>query len=85
MRAYPEMIDVRGRGLLLAIESRDEKTASDITGECLDRHLFVLQTQGNMIRILPALNIKQEEMEEGLMLLEEAIDNTILMTERGDR
>jgi acetylornithine/N-succinyldiaminopimelate aminotransferase len=78
MRAYPEMINkVRGRGLLLIIEFRNEETASDITGECLDRHLLVLQTQGNMIRILPALNIKQEEMEEGLMLLEKAIDNTI--------
>lgn len=63
MRSYPEMIkDVRGKGLLLAIEFRDEKTAGDVTGDCLDRHLFVRQTQGNMIRILPALNITQEEM-----------------------
>lgn len=77
MRSYPEMIkDVRGRGLLLAIEFRDEKTAGYVTGDCLDRHLFVRQTQGNMIRIFPALNITQEEMEEGFVLLEEAIDNT---------
>ncbi|MCK9196226.1 MAG: aspartate aminotransferase family protein [Syntrophales bacterium] len=75
MRTYPEMIsDVRGRGLLLAIEFSDEKIASDVADECLAKYLFVRQTQGNMIRIFPALNIKQEEMEEGLMLLEEAID-----------
>lgn len=78
MRRYPEMIkDVRGRGLLLAIEFRDEKIANDVASQCLARYLFVRQTQGNMIRIFPALNIKQEEMEEGLMLLEEAIDNAI--------
>lgn len=78
MRAYPEMIkDVRGKGLLLVIEFHNEKTAGDVTSECLDRHLFVKQTQGTMIRIFPALNIKQEEMEEGLTLLEETIDNTI--------
>jgi acetylornithine/N-succinyldiaminopimelate aminotransferase len=78
MQAYPETInDVRGRGLLLAIEFYDEKTAGKVTDGCLNRRLFVRQTQGNMIRIFPALNIRQEEMEEGLMLLEEAIDNTI--------
>jgi acetylornithine/N-succinyldiaminopimelate aminotransferase len=77
MRSYPEMIrDVRGRGLLLAIEFCDEKTAGDVTSACLDKRLFVRQTQGNMIRIFPALNITQEEMEEGFMLLEEAIDST---------
>jgi acetylornithine/N-succinyldiaminopimelate aminotransferase len=77
MRRYPEMIkDIRGRGLLLAIEFRDEKAAGDVTGDCLDRRLFVRQTQGNMIRIFPALNITREEMEEGFMILEEAIDNT---------
>ena len=78
MRAYPERIkNVRGRGLLLAIEFCDEKTAGEVTAACLDRRMFVRQTQGNVIRIFPALNIKQEDMEEGLMLLEEAIDNTI--------
>lgn len=78
MQAYPEGIkDVRGRGLLLAIEFCDEKTAGEVAAACLDRRLFVRQTQGNMIRIFPALNIKREELEEGLMLLGEAIDNAI--------
>lgn len=78
MHTYPDIIqDVRGRGLLMAMEFRDEKIAGDVTNECLDRRLFVRQTQGNMIRIFPALNIKQEEMDEGLMLLEEAIDSAL--------
>jgi acetylornithine/N-succinyldiaminopimelate aminotransferase len=59
----------------MAMELRDEKITGDVTSECLERRLFVRQTQGNIIRIFPALNIKQEEMEEGLMLLEEAIDS----------
>lgn len=38
MEAYPEMIiDVRGKGLLLALEFRDEETAGDVTAECFDR------------------------------------------------
>jgi acetylornithine/N-succinyldiaminopimelate aminotransferase len=78
MRSYPEkIIDVRGRGMLLAIEICDVQTADNTVGECLNRRLFVTQTQGNIIRIFPALNIKREEMDEGLMLFEEAIDDAI--------
>jgi acetylornithine/N-succinyldiaminopimelate aminotransferase len=75
-QSYPKIItDVRGLGLLLAIEFRTEETATLITNECLARGLFVRQTQGNMIRIFPALNIKQKEMEEGLDLFREAIES----------
>jgi len=78
METYPErIVAVRGRGLLMAIEFRDEKTATDVAAECLARRFFVRQTQGRMIRIFPALNIRHEEMEEGLLLLEEAIYHTI--------
>ena len=63
-------------GLLLAVEFQDEKTAARISDLCLARGLFVRQTQGNMIRIFPALNIKQEEMEEGLGLFKGAIESS---------
>jgi acetylornithine/N-succinyldiaminopimelate aminotransferase len=77
MSTYPEMIkDVRGKGLLLAIEFRNEKTAGCVTDKCLDKRLFVRQTQGTMIRIFPALNIEREEMEQGLEILGEAIAST---------
>ena len=74
-RENPELvIDVRGKGLLLAIELRDEATATHITEACLAEGLFVRQTQGNMIRIFPALNIKREEIEEGLAVIRKAIE-----------
>jgi acetylornithine/N-succinyldiaminopimelate aminotransferase len=74
MQAYPTMItDIRGKGLLLAVEFRDDKTAGLIADECLARRLFVRQTQGKMIRIFPALNISAEEMKEGLAIIEAAI------------
>lgn len=66
--------DVRGLGLLLAVEFHDEKTAARISDLCLAKGLFVRQTQGNMIRLFPALNIKQEEMEEGLDLFRQAVE-----------
>ena len=74
--SFPEMItDVRGLGLLLAVEFRTEEMATQISGTCLAKGLFVRQTQGNMIRIFPALNIMKKEMEEGLMIFRESIEN----------
>jgi acetylornithine/N-succinyldiaminopimelate aminotransferase len=73
--AHPDTItDVRGVGLLILIEFKDESTATRISEACLDRKLFVRQTQGTGIRILPALNIKKEELLEGLTIFKEAIE-----------
>lgn len=78
METYPgRIVDVRGRGLLLVIEFDGEKTAAAVASECLNRRLFVRQTQGRMIRIFPALNISHEELEEGLLIIEEAIYQTV--------
>lgn len=76
--SFPEMItDVRGLGLLLAVEFRTEEMATRVTGTCLAKGLFVRQTQGNMIRIFPALNINKKEMEEGLMIFWESIESNM--------
>ena len=74
-QAYPEwIIDVRGKGLLLAIEFCNEETATRVSEACLADGLFIRQTQGTMIRIFPALNIKDLEMEEGLSIIQKAIE-----------
>ncbi len=70
-------MDVRGVGLLLLIEFKDEDAATHVNDECLKRRLFVRQTQETAIRIFPALNIKEEQLEEGLTILEEAIETVM--------
>ena len=71
---YPDIIvDVRGKGLLLLMEFKDEETATQVLHACLSKGLFITQTHGTGIRIFPALTIKKEEMEEGLAILEEAV------------
>jgi acetylornithine/N-succinyldiaminopimelate aminotransferase len=73
--ACPERImDVRGQGLLLAIEFCDQETATRVSEACLAQGLFIRQTQGTMIRIFPALNIKDREFEEGLSIIQKAIE-----------
>jgi len=72
---HPEIIrDVRGRGLLLLVEFADAATAEKVADECLDRGLFVRQTQGTGIRVFPALNITEAELSEGLGVMQAAIE-----------
>jgi acetylornithine/N-succinyldiaminopimelate aminotransferase len=78
LEAYPGIItEVRGKGLLILIEFRDEKIAARITDECLSRKVFVRQTQGNGIRLFPALNIERNQLMDGLTVLRQAIDVTV--------
>jgi acetylornithine/N-succinyldiaminopimelate aminotransferase len=73
-QAHPAIIKtVRGKGLLLAMEVCDPQIASEILEKSLGLGLFVNLTQGNVIRVFPALNIRKAEAEEGLELLGKAI------------
>ena len=69
--------DIRGDGLLVIIEFRNEDIAKRVKDECLERGLFVTQTHENGIRIFPALNIKKDELEKGLLIIESAIGNVL--------
>ncbi len=53
------IVDIRGKGLLIMVEFQSEGIATYVKNKCLKRGLFVTQTQGNGIRIFPALNIKK--------------------------
>lgn len=73
---YPEHInEIRGTGLLLLIEFKNDAIATQVSDQCLADKLFVRQTQGNGIRIFPALNINENELQEGLAILQKAIES----------
>jgi len=77
MEVYPDVVlKIRGKGLLLLVELCDEATATRVTDECLSRKVFVCQTQGNSIRVFPALNIEREQLMDGLATLRQAIEIT---------
>jgi acetylornithine/succinyldiaminopimelate/putrescine aminotransferase len=50
-------------GLDLAID------ASDIVGRCMERRLLINATHGHVIRLLPALTITDEQIDEGCSIL----------------
>lgn len=73
---YPDIIkDVRGKGLLLAIEISNDRTTASLNEECLENGLLLNVTQGNIIRMFPALNINEEEMIQGLSIFKNALEH----------
>ena len=62
-----------GLGLMIGIES--DKNASDVAKKCLEKGLLVLTAHHNKIRLLPALNIGYDIIDEGLGILKEVIED----------
>jgi 4-aminobutyrate aminotransferase-like enzyme len=64
--------DVRGRGLLLAMEFNSD-IAQSLVKACLDRGLLVNRLKPNALRFMPPLIIGNGEVDEALGILNEAL------------
>ncbi|MBN1191405.1 MAG: aspartate aminotransferase family protein [Dehalococcoidales bacterium] len=64
--------DVRGRGLLIAIEF-NSNIAEKITYACLDKGLIINFLKSNMLRVIPPLVISRSEAEQGIRILDEVL------------
>jgi len=62
------LLEVRGQGLLLGVLAKDE--VAPLIHACRENGLLVLGAGTHVLRLLPALNISQEEVQEALRLLE---------------
>ncbi|HEX2922461.1 MAG TPA: aspartate aminotransferase family protein [Chloroflexota bacterium] len=69
---HPEIADVRGRGLLAAIEFSEQKTAA-ILARSLERGLLLNAVSPTIIRLFPALTITEGEIDEAMGILESAL------------
>lgn len=71
---YPGLVaDVRGRGLLIAMQVTSNDAAVAIKDYCLDNGLILNVTHGTVIRVFPALTTTWKEMLKGLAILEDAV------------
>lgn len=68
----PEITDVRGRGLLAAIEFQEEK-AGAVLNRCLERGLLINSVSSTILRLMPALTITEGEIDEALEILESSL------------
>ncbi|MCF6213656.1 MAG: aspartate aminotransferase family protein [Flavobacteriaceae bacterium] len=73
---HPEIKEIRGAGLMLALIVKDADFASRVILECLKRGLilFWLLFEGKAIRITPPLNISKTDLKKGCNILLEVIE-----------
>ena len=64
------VIGVTGLGLMIGLET--SKGAREVAERCLERGLIVL-TAKNKVRLLPPLNVRKDEMDFALQILNEVI------------
>jgi 4-aminobutyrate aminotransferase-like enzyme len=69
--------DVRGLGPMCAVELREPSpdAAQAVTAAAFDRGLLLLSCglYGNVLRLLPPLTVADDELERGLLILDEAL------------
>jgi 2,2-dialkylglycine decarboxylase (pyruvate) len=74
---YEEITEVRGRGLLVGAELVDEQLTRRVTVDALDRGLSVnvarAGSTANCIRMAPPLTISEDEIDQGLTILEDSL------------
>ncbi|WP_079424174.1 aspartate aminotransferase family protein [Clostridium oryzae] len=68
---YPIIEQIKGMGLLLGIKL---SIPTDVViGSCIEKGLLVIPAAGNVIRLLPPLNVSTEDIDAAIKILEEAI------------
>ena len=67
----PNVVDVRGLGLMIGVELVDGATAERVQQRCLDAGVLVLNCgpHGEVLRLVPPLTITDDELDLGLTTL----------------
>jgi len=76
---HPEVLEIRGKGLMLAALVKSSEIASQVILKCMDRGLllFWLLFEGRAIRITPPLTISDNEIRLGCKILLEVLDEVL--------
>ena len=72
MDSYPQVMEVRGRGLLLGMVV--EGAAKEIVDKCRDFGVLCCTAGEHVVRFVPPLNITDSHLEEALDIIGEAFD-----------
>ncbi|HZG87416.1 acetylornithine transaminase [Paenibacillus sp.] len=71
LAGHPSFVEVRGRGFLIGVELKEP--VADIVAKAQEAGLLVVTAGPNVLRLLPALTISEEEWYRGLDLLASVI------------
>ncbi len=68
------IVEVRGQGMIIGVVLKDD--ARPVVEACLKERLLVNATAGNVLRLLPPLNLTREEADLGLAIIRRALGAT---------
>ncbi|MCK9520619.1 MAG: aminotransferase class III-fold pyridoxal phosphate-dependent enzyme, partial [Dehalococcoidia bacterium] len=69
---FPLVTEVRGRGLLLAV-GLNREAAMEVVTACRERGLLVNNVRPNAIRLMPPLNVTDDEIDRACDILEDVM------------
>ncbi|MGA6970421.1 MAG: aspartate aminotransferase family protein [Candidatus Binatus sp.] len=75
-RSSDRIVEVRGLGMIIGVVLKHD--ARPIVEECIKNRLLVNGTAGNVLRLLPPLNLTREEADAGLAIIENAFKSAPL-------
>jgi len=73
-RGLDRVAEVRGRGMIIGVVLKHE--ARPVVDACLKERLLVNATAGNVLRLLPPLNLERKDADAGLAIIERALRET---------
>ncbi|MDA0658130.1 MAG: aspartate aminotransferase family protein [Planctomycetota bacterium] len=71
----PVIREVRQVGMMIGLELICKGAA--VVQQCLDKQLLINCTQSTVIRLLPAMNIQEDEIQRGCDVLEEVLGHVV--------
>ncbi|WP_165249833.1 aspartate aminotransferase family protein [Paludisphaera soli] len=73
----PEKIrEIRIQGVMIGLDLTFD--ASDVVARCLDRRLLINATHGHVVRLLPALTISDEQIDQGCAILADVLREAVI-------
>jgi acetylornithine/N-succinyldiaminopimelate aminotransferase len=73
---YPFITDVRGRGLLVAVQFNSE-ISQTVVSACLEKGLLVNKLKPNAIRLIPPLIIGNKDVDRAVDILEKVLSGIV--------
>jgi acetylornithine/N-succinyldiaminopimelate aminotransferase len=70
-KTNPRIVEVRGSAMIIGVVLKDE--ARPVVDACLKERLILNATAGNVLRLLPPLNLTLEQAQQGMAIIRGAL------------
>ena len=68
-----EIAEIRGEGLMIGIRFHESTAVGDVVGAAYDQHMLTVPAAENTMRMLPPLNVTDEELSDAVSRLDAAV------------